>query len=360
MKRQNRRPHLVVETLEARDLMTLGLYSVLNQPALVDFRTPALSPIVTYSPDALGQTSVAAQILAAPPVLASNPGAGHTLYLNFAGDSRSQWSNSQGTYRNVVTNPFDTDGNTSILSATERDQITEIWARVAEDYSPFDINVTTVDPGNLDNGKTLMVDIGDSNNWLVDGSGAPQTSSGISSIGSFTDAYPNIVFAFTNHMSGKGDARFVARTADTASHESGHAFGLLHNHLLNADGTLKTAAADGVDGEYDPGFGNRTPIMGDNLTGSRHTWNIGIVGEVGTNAAGQKYDDRQIQVDTMVLGGVLGYRADDFGDDTAHATRLNTVTGTARIKGFIGCAPTCSTRTTATWTSSPSIASVGR
>src|SRR5437016_1076241 len=103
MKRQNRRAHLVLETLEARDLMTLGLYSVLNQPALVDFQTPALSPVVTYSPGALGQTSVAAQILAAPPVLASNPGAAHTLYLNFAGDSRSQWSNSQGTYNNVVT-----------------------------------------------------------------------------------------------------------------------------------------------------------------------------------------------------------------------------------------------------------------
>ena len=43
------------------------------------------------------------------------------------------------------------------LSYAEISRITEIWARVAEDFAPFDINVTTVDPGSFNNREALRV-----------------------------------------------------------------------------------------------------------------------------------------------------------------------------------------------------------
>jgi hypothetical protein len=273
------------------------------------------------------------------PALSSNPGASHTLFLNFNGDYRASWSgkdpngntwsfpdvNDQyAKYRGIGTLPFERTDLTPLTDA-QRAQITEIWARVAEAYAPFDVNVTTVDPGNLDHGKTLMVNIGMSNDWFTAEPGA----TGISDIGNFTDQYPNVDFVFLEHFGFYNDPSFAAQVANTVSHEAGHSFGLLHHHVLNADGTLQK--------EYDPGFGNWSPIMGDPLEDTRHTWSIGMTGEVGLNADGTiKYDDRQIQVDTNVLGSVLGFRADDFGDDIANATPLDMVDGSGTISGIVG------------------------
>src|SRR5262249_29010023 len=121
----------------------------------------------------------------------------------------------------------------------------------------------TVNPGNLDNGRTLMVNIGDSNGWYG------TNNSGVSSVGSFTDDMPNIVYAFTEHMNGKTDAGFVQRVADTVSHEAGHGFGLVHHQVLYPDFSVLN--------KYDPGTATWTPIMGDNLNGGadRHTWGVG-------------------------------------------------------------------------------------
>ncbi|HLW66266.1 MAG TPA: hypothetical protein VKS79_13215 [Gemmataceae bacterium] len=289
---------------------------------------PALGAVVGDSPDQVVRPGSFA------PALSSNPGASHTLYLNFDGDYRDRWTQldangNPASYKNVKMYPFERTGLTPLTDA-QRDQITEIWARVAEDYAPFDVNVTTVDPGNLDNGKTVMVDIGQSNEWFVDENGIPKSNAGTSSIGSFTDNQPNVVFDFIENIGVfYNDPTFAAKVADNASHEAGHSFGLLHHHVLNADGTLQN--------EYDPGSGNSTPIMGDTINeDTRHIWGIGMTGEVGTDAAGNPYDDRQIQVDSNVLGAVLGFRADDFGDDIAHATPLNMDGGVGTVNGIVG------------------------
>ena len=39
------------------------------------------------------------------------------------------------------------DGDLGTFNDTEREQIQSIWQRVAEDYAPFDVDVTTQDPG---------------------------------------------------------------------------------------------------------------------------------------------------------------------------------------------------------------------
>src|SRR4051794_10458083 len=69
------------------------------------------------------------------PPLSSRPGAPATLYLDFDGNVEKTW----GSHANVVTPPYDTDGNKASFSAAEIAAIDEIWARVAEDYAPFNI-----------------------------------------------------------------------------------------------------------------------------------------------------------------------------------------------------------------------------
>jgi hypothetical protein len=350
MDRKNRnRFQPCVEALEVRELRA-GSLSALSI-ASVSLATPSVAAYKTILP--VNNASNASYIsisnvndqsiinyLQSPqytvPQLSSLPGSPHTLYLNFTGDSRADWFylDSDGTtehhYSNVQMGVFDTDGNTKGFSDTEKQQITEIWARVAEAYAPYDVNVTTIDPGNRSNGKTLMVDIGKSNNWL--GSGA----SGMSSIGNFTSAAPNVVFdfcdKFASYVGGPNgpldtakSPNFIMQVADTAVHESGHGFGLLHDRVYNPDHS--------VSNEYDPGNGNWTPFMGNNLTAARHTWTLGIVNwnDDGTPV---------LQWEPGKLGSVLGYRADDFGDDSAHATALAfNLGGTATVKGVIGYHP---------------------
>ena len=76
----------------------------------------------------------------AVPQLASRPGAAASLYLDFDGNVERQW----GNHANVVTPAYDSDNNPAAFGEAELAAIREIWARVAEDYAPFNINVTTV------------------------------------------------------------------------------------------------------------------------------------------------------------------------------------------------------------------------
>jgi hypothetical protein len=258
---------LQVESLEERQLMT---GSFLTQVNLSNFITPTQTTntdtLYTKFGDSVINQTINKYIIAPPvPQLSSLPGSPHTLYLNFEGDYRSSWwqytdwptDSTKSTFTNVQMDRFDTDGDINTFSDTEKAQITEIWARVAEAYSPFNINVTTVDPGNLNHGQTVMVDIGYSNNWL--GSNA----TGTSSIGSFNNDAPNVVFDFIDQIGNwrgeglldptKDNSNFVAQVANTASHEAGHAFGLVHDQVFDSNHQ--------VTNQYDPGSGNWTPIM---------------------------------------------------------------------------------------------------
>src|SRR5262249_22235722 len=161
------------------------------------------------------------------------------LYLDFTGNFESDWwqNNSNGTqthFHNVTTPVFDTDGDATKFSADEQSTIKQIWARVAEDYAPFNINVSTDYYGSFNDRQALKVAIGGNNtDWLH------QNASGISSIGSFTDSAPNVVFVFdliawakagvTDGLGRPIDG--IAAMATSISHEAGHSFGLYHQSL---------------------------------------------------------------------------------------------------------------------------------
>ena len=90
-------------------------------------------------------------------LLHSRPSATKVIYLDFDGQTTSgtAWSGG-GT---IVSAPFDLDGIPSSFNTTERERIQYIWQRVAEDYAPFDVDVTTEDPGEAGLRRTTSSDV---------------------------------------------------------------------------------------------------------------------------------------------------------------------------------------------------------
>src|SRR5947208_277329 len=112
----------------------------------------------------------------------SRPGAFQSLYLDFDGSAPFAWSNSTGNYtvrgpNSIAANPapvqaFSTDGDFNNFSAAELTNIDHIWRWVAEKYSPFSINVTTTDPGIVQDGRTVTCIIaGTASDWYTTGGG---------------------------------------------------------------------------------------------------------------------------------------------------------------------------------------------
>ena len=80
--------------------------------------------------------------------LHSKPGSQRTIFLDFDGTdvTGTAWNDFEGVAPGFHTGwTLDGDGTTS--NDTERAAIQSIFDRVAEDYAPFDVDVTTEDPG---------------------------------------------------------------------------------------------------------------------------------------------------------------------------------------------------------------------
>jgi hypothetical protein len=238
-----------------------------------------------------GELAAATTASSSVPVLNSLPGAAISLYLDFDGDYESQW----GSYGSVATPAFDQDGNPGSFNTSELATIREIWQYVAEDYAPFQVNVTTVEPTSFANGAAIRVAIGGDGAWLGGQYG------GISYIDSFSNSMPNTVFVFAENL-GNGNAKYVG---DAASHEAGHAFGLVHQSEYDANGVKIEDYSTG------PGDG-RAPLMGDSYAATRSLW---WNGTSGTSA--NSYQD-----DMAELGQTLRYRRDDHSNTLQTATSL--------------------------------------
>src|ERR671915_315007 len=71
--------------------------------------------------------------------LHSKKGSNRVIYLDFDGHpvTGTGW-NTDGKPASVKVAPYDTNGNTTTWSTAEQDVVRDVWARVAEDYAPFD------------------------------------------------------------------------------------------------------------------------------------------------------------------------------------------------------------------------------
>jgi hypothetical protein len=226
------------------------------------------------------------------PQLSSRPGAPATLYLDFDGNVEQRW----GSRTNVVTPTFDTDNNKASFSAAEVAAIREIWTRVAEDYAPFNINVTTVAPPVIADRVAARVAIGGSySGWYGSSAG------GVSYVGGFAGAASNVAYVFANTLG--NNPRFIA---EAASHEAGHLFGLEHQATWSG-GQLVT--------EYASGTAALAPIMGVSYYADRSTWTKGVTSD------GPAVQQDDLTIIASSTNG-FGYAPDDYGNTIATATSL--------------------------------------
>lgn len=180
--------------------------------------------------------------------LHSLPGAARVIYLDLNGHTTSgtAWNSNFTGGVNIVSAPFDMDGDPTSWSAAELDRIKKIWQRVAEDFMPFAVDVTTEDPGvealrctnTSDNAYGIRVVISPTSAWYA-GAG------GTAYVGSFRFNSDTPCFIFPDRL-GPNNEKIVA---EAISHEVGHSLGL--NHKGTTTGT-----------EYYMGQGNWAPIMG--------------------------------------------------------------------------------------------------
>ena len=233
-------------------------------------------------------------------LLHSRPGATRVIYLDFKGHTTSgtSWNSSFTGGASFVTPPYDIDGNTASFSTTELERIQYIWQRVVEDFAPFNVDVTTEDPGVEALRKTSASDLnygvrvcigGSSYDWYGAGAG------GVAYLNSFTWNTDTPCYVFTAQL-GTGQEKY---TAEAISHEAGHTLGLSHDG--KTDGTA-----------YYEGHGNWAPIMG-----------VGYYRETVQWSKGQYPLANNTQDDLVIIASYVGYVNDDHGNLISSATPLS-------------------------------------
>ena len=238
-------------------------------------------------------------------LLHSLPGATKFIYLDFDGHSTSGTSWNSGYGDPIVSAPYDIDG-TAGFSNTELTRIQYIWQRVAEDYLPYGVDVTTQDPGvealrksgsgDLAWGQRVVIS---PTNWYN-----PQAG-GVAYVGAFSWSSDTPCFVFTAQL-GNGNEKY---TAEAASHEAGHTVGLYHDGVIGGDA-------------YYRGHSGWAPIMGVGYYQGVVQWSRGEYPN-----ANNTEDDL-----TKITGYGFTFRPDDHGDTPASATPL-VVTNSTSVSG---------------------------
>jgi large repetitive protein len=262
-----------------------------------------------------------------PPVFNSNPTATDTLYMDYNGHSaaagQERW-NSQQAYTAL---PYDFSGNASEWSPGERLAIRNTWQALADDYSPFNINITTAAaPATMVAGQSLRMVITNSNGSIIG-----QPSSGLAGIAwldvygddlhewrtsfVFSGAMPNSLFQGDGGLSGDIVAK-AHEIGATAAHEFGHNLNLRHYQAQASEG---------------PGTVLPKAIMAWSNQGVDKTrWAKGTTYNQGQGSIFQ--DDMAVIANTF---NTFGYRADDHAATTGTATALTAIGNTYTATGII-------------------------
>jgi len=268
--------------------------------------------------------------------LGSRESANHTIYLDFNGHTTKDlfWNRDYNDSKDIVSPQYDIDGNQGEFSLTERENIWRIWQRVSEDFSPFDVNVTTAEPDAEDLIKsadssdrrwgTRIVIGGDSDDWFTENRPG-KTIGGIAAHKSFSDAEDTPSFVFSDYLGRGNDVRWIG---EAVTHELGHTLGLRHDghdgHDDHDDHDHETHKRD----EYYDGHGSGATGWGAIMGSSPNAliqWSKG------------EYDGAtQQQDDLAIIAGELngfGYRNDDHADNYENAKPLFPYIG-AQVKAY--------------------------
>ena len=218
------------------------------------------------------------------PQLSSLPSATATIFLDFDGHyvNSTAWNNGS---------PF-----ACAPSGMTDAQITEVFNRTAEDYRPFNINITT------DSVKFLAAPLTRRIRIIITPTSAWYPGvGGISYIGSFTwgDDTPGFVFCDKLPVGGPVIPKMVA---ECCTHESGHTVGLSHQSKYDPScNLLETYSTGSGTGEC-----AWSPIMGNSYYKNMTGWSNGPT----------PYGCTNLQDNLAIITSQNGftYRPDDYGE----------------------------------------------
>lgn len=235
------------------------------------------------------------------PIYSSYPGASAVLFLDFDGHTVA------GTAWNY-NGPIVCGG-----SGLDDTKITTVFSRVAEDYRPFNINVTTDSTkflaAPLD--KRMRVIITVSSSWYG-------SAGGVAFIGSFTWGDDTPCFVFSALLGNS-----VKKISEASAHEAGHTLGLFHQSAYDANCNLIS------DYNYGTGTGEIgwAPIMGVGYNQNLTLWNNG------PNSLG--CTNYQSDLDIITTVNDFSYRADDYAATFAAAFNATFVSNQFTVNGII-------------------------
>jgi hypothetical protein len=235
-------------------------------------------------------------------LLHSRPAATRKIYLDFNGITMPR--NAWGIATNTTYGGFDTSG-ASAFSTSEHGFVQEVWRQVSESYAPFDVDVTTQDPGKDGLSRTTSDDTRYGAHVVITSSSAARTALcggclGVAWLGTYdrlenstTALYyqPAWVFAYSTGF----DPMVIAQGV---THEVGHTLGLEHDATSTTD--------------YYPGTAAWGPVMGSARPRAVTQFSVGEY-----TGADNKQDDFAV-----IRSEGLPMRADDHGDTTGAASQL--------------------------------------
>ncbi len=235
-------------------------------------------------------------------LLHSRPNARRTIYLNFKGATLTNTAWVNGSFQAPA---FSLDNDLSRFSTQEQQMIQGIWRRVAEDYAPFDVDITTEAPSSSRLTRSSNADAVYGTTVLITRNEGLYNCScgGVSYIGVFNDVgneyKPALVFY--NQLSGEKNL------AEAVSHEAGHNLGLHH------DGDDQASYYEG----HGSGATGWASIMGAGYYQRVTQWSKG------------EYENANNQEDDLAIISRYGLprRADDHGHTIGTATPLTVTTG---------------------------------
>ncbi|MEO6682453.1 MAG: zinc-dependent metalloprotease [Ginsengibacter sp.] len=222
------------------------------------------------------------------PKLNSYPSAKATIFIDFDGHfiEGTSWNRGAAFYCQP--------------SGLSNDQIINIFHRVAEDYRPFNVNVTTDSTVYLAAplARRVRVVVTKTSDWYPGVGGVAYT-------GSFTWGDDTPAFVFSDKLGYN-----QKNVAECVSHESGHTLGLSHQAKYNSNCSLVATYNEG----YGSGEIGWAPVMGNSYGRNLSGWNNGPT----------PYGCTQEQDNLSIITSRNGftYRADDHGNNPNESTKI--------------------------------------
>lgn len=251
--------------------------------------------------------------------LNSRPGVTKVIYLDFNGEivsGKSPWGGYTGG-ADFYLPAFDFDGNPSSFSDAELVTIQQIWMSVAEDYLPFNVNVTTQDPGPEGIKKTTSSDNSYGTRSIITsavGFGTfPTNWAGYAYHSTYGSSIDTPTLSFAPNMSNA-----PVSLGENVAHEVGHTFNLFHHGRT-------PPACSGDACTYYYGHNGWAPIMGVGFGAGISHWNNG------------SYDfANNTQDDLAILASIMGYATDDVNNEMISAQNAAISGNTVTASGIIG------------------------